>query len=171
MIRRVILIGPPGAGKSTIGKSLANEMGWEFVDSDRRIEEETGRKIAEIFLEEGEQSFRELERKVVLQLVDPDTESAPQVIALGGGAILDPEVYERLMNDPGVIYLEVSISNAAPRVGFNRERPLLLGNPRQQWLSLYEARKPKYEALAKFKFSTDNKKPREVVAEIRSVIE
>lgn len=167
MIDRIILIGPPGAGKSTIGKSLANEMGWNFFDSDREIERSVGRKISEIFLEDGEARFRELESVEVGRLLDLP---GPVVIALGGGAILDPNISQRLERESGVIYLQVSISNAAPRVGFNKERPLLLGNPRQQWLALYEVRKPKYEALAKFKFSTDNRKPREVVNEIRSAL-
>jgi len=69
-----------------------------------------------------------------------------------------------------VVYLEVSISNAAPRVGFNKERPLLLGNPRQQWLALMESRRAIYESLAKLRVSTDNKKPKEVVAEIMDLL-
>lgn len=167
MIERVILIGPPGAGKSTIGKALANDLGRKFFDSDQEIERSSGRKITDIFLEDGEPKFRELESVEVLRLLQM---RGPLVIALGGGAILDPKVFELLNGEPGVIYLEVSISNAAPRVGFNKERPLLLGNPRQQWLSLYETRKPKYEALAKFTFSTDNRKPREVSSEISAVV-
>lgn len=170
MIHRIILIGPPGAGKSTIGKTLASELGWIFLDSDREIERKTGRKISEIFVEDGEAKFRQLESAEVLRLLDREFSITPIVLALGGGAILDPIVYDRLLQEPGVIYLEVSISNAAPRVGFNKERPLLLGNPRQQWLSLFAARKSKYEALAKFRFSTDNRKAREVVADIRSAL-
>ncbi len=159
-------MGPPGAGKSTIGGILASELDVEFLDTDQRIELETNRKIPDIFLEDGEDHFRVIERSVVLSAL----ESAAGVIALGGGSILDPIVFEKLKEHAGVIYLEVSISNAAPRVGFNRERPLLLGNPRQQWLSLMESRRGRYEALAKYRFSTDNKKAREVVAEILEAI-
>lgn len=161
---KLILIGPPGAGKSTIGKLLAKELGLSFTDTDAEIERSSGRKISEIFLEDGELVFREIEKRIVLSVLADGSE----VIALGGGAILDSEVYESLLSEPSVIYLKVSISNAAPRVGFNAERPLLMTNPRQQWLKLFEARRAKYEALAKFGISTDNRKPKEVVNEIIS---
>ena len=161
---KLILIGPPGAGKSTVGKLLAKELGLSFMDTDLEIEKTSGRAIREIFLEDGESGFREIEKSVVLAaLADGDG-----VVALGGGAILDVEVFEVLKREPSVIYLQVSISNAAPRVGFNAERPLLLANPRQQWLKLFESRRDKYEELAKLTVSTDNRKPKEVVGEIVS---
>ena len=153
-----MLIGPPGAGKSSIGKNLAKRMNRGFIDTDEMVEKRSGKKISEIFLEDGEQQFRVLEKESVLEaLQQPDC-----VISLGGGAVLDADTQSILREMNRVVYLEVSISNAAPRIGFNRDRPLLLGNPRQQWLSLMDQRKPIYESLAKYQVSTDNRKVNEV---------
>ena len=162
-----ILIGPPGAGKSSIGRQLAKALNVPFKDTDSLVEERAGKKISDIFLEDGEAAFRKIEREVVLE----ETSSGEGVLALGGGSVLDGEVALKLATmKPIVIYLEVSISNAAPRVGFNKDRPLLAVNPRQQWLNLMEKRKPIYERLCGIKVSTDNKKPNEVVSEIRELV-
>ncbi len=158
----VVLIGPPGAGKSTIGKILAQKMQRDFIDTDHLIEETTGKKIADIFLIDGEVEFRRSERDVVLASIKKEG----YVISLGGGSVLDSEVETALSKMAEVIFLDVSISNAAPRVGFNRERPLLLGNPRQQWISLMEKRRPIYERIATRRISTDNRKAHEVVEEL-----
>ena len=158
----VVLIGPPGAGKSTIGKILAQKMQCDFIDTDHLIEETTGKKIADIFLIDGEVEFRRIERDVVLASIKKEG----YVISLGGGSVLDSEVETALSKMAEVIFLDVSISNAAPRVGFNRERPLLLGNPRQQWISLMEKRRPIYERIATRRISTDNRKAHEVVEEL-----
>lgn len=158
----VVLIGPPGAGKSTIGKILAQRMQRDFIDTDHLIEETTGKKIADIFLTDGEVEFRRIERDVVLASIKKEG----YVISLGGGSVLDSEVETALSKMAEVIFLDVSISNAAPRVGFNRERPLLLGNPRQQWISLMEKRRPIYERIATRRISTDNRKAHEVVEEL-----
>jgi shikimate kinase len=158
----IILIGPPGAGKTSVGKALAKKLSLNFLDSDKVIEEKSGKSISEIFITDGEPAFREMERAAVIDLI----ESQDGVIALGGGSVMDLEVSKRLLPMANVVFLDVSISNAAPRVGFNRDRPLLLGNPRQQWIALMEKRRSTYEALAKARVSTDNKKPVEVVEEI-----
>ena len=158
----IILIGPPGAGKTSVGKALAKKLSLNFLDSDKVVEEKSGKSISEIFITDGEPAFREMERAAVIDLI----ENQDGVIALGGGSVMDIEVSKRLMPMANVVFLDVSISNAAPRVGFNRDRPLLLGNPRQQWIALMEKRRSTYEALSKARVSTDNKKPVEVVEEI-----
>ena len=158
----IILIGPPGAGKTSVGKALAKKLSLNFLDSDKVVEEKSGKSIPEIFITDGEPAFREMERAAVIDLI----ENQDCVIALGGGSVMDLEVSKRLLPMANVVFLDVSISNAAPRVGFNRDRPLLLGNPRQQWIALMEKRRSTYEALAKTRVSTDNKKPVEVVEEI-----
>ena len=158
----IILIGPPGAGKTSVGKALAKKLSLNFLDSDKVVEEKSGKSIPEIFITDGEPAFREMERAAVIDLI----ENQDGVIALGGGSVMDLEVSKRLLPMANVVFLDVSISNAAPRVGFNRDRPLLLGNPRQQWIALMEKRRSTYEALAKARVSTDNKKPVEVVEEI-----
>ncbi len=158
----IILIGPPGAGKTSVGKALARKLSLNFLDSDKVVEEKSGKSIPEIFITDGEPAFRQMEKAVVIDLI----ENQDGVIALGGGSVMDLEVSKRLLPMANVVFLDVSISNAAPRVGFNRDRPLLLGNPRQQWIALMEKRRSTYEALAKTRVSTDNKKPVEVVEEI-----
>jgi shikimate kinase len=158
----IVLMGPPGAGKSTVGKFLAREIGCRLIDTDRLIEERQGRSISEIFLNEGESGFRKIEKEIVLVVLNEQD----CIFALGGGSILDGEIQSRLKSMDEVIFLNVSISNAAPRVGFNKERPLLMGNPRKQWLQLMEQRRGIYEMLAKRTISTDNRKALEVAREI-----
>jgi len=160
---RAVLIGPPGAGKSSVARQLGRILDCQVVDTDSVIEKKSGKTISEIFVEDGETKFREIERQVVLD----EIKNSESVLALGGGSVLNAEVAQSLRdNSVPVIYLEVSISQAAPRVGFNNDRLLLTMNPRQQWLALMEVRRPIYEGLASFKVNTDNRKPAEVAAEI-----
>lgn len=164
---KAVLIGPPGAGKSSVGRQLAKLWDCEIFDSDSEIERVSGKKIADIFTDEGEPAFRLIEREVVLKALKDE----PGVVALGGGSVLDSAVSDFLQaSSIPVLYLEVSISQAAPRVGFNKERPLLAINPRQQWMQLMEKRRGIYEALATRRFNTDNRKPAEVAREIAAVI-
>ena len=141
---------------------MAKKLSFSFLDSDKVIEERSGKSISEIFIADGEPAFRDLEREAVIDLL----ENQRGVIALGGGSVMDPAVSKKLKTMANVVFLDVSISNAAPRVGFNRDRPLLLGNPRQQWIALMEKRRSTYESLSKTRVSTDNKKPIEVAEEI-----
>lgn len=165
-MQSIVLIGPPGAGKSTVAKYLSKELNRPWIDTDQVIEKQTGRQISEIFLTDGEEYFRRLEKEIVLRTLDEED----SVIALGGGSVLDPDVEKKLQDFLEVIFLDVSISNAAPRVGFNKERPLLMGNPRQQWLALMEKRRPIYERISARTVSTDNRKPQEVAREIAQMV-
>ena len=163
MLKKIVLIGPPGAGKSSIGKALAKELNLNFIDSDSEIEKISQKRISEIFIEDGEPAFRLLEVDVVRKvLADFDG-----VISLGGGAPINPEIQEVLQdaNYP-VVFIDVSIAQAATRIGFNKDRPLLLVNPRQQWISLMNDRRPIYEKLASQTISSDNQKPHEVAKQI-----
>lgn len=159
MIKKIVLIGPPGAGKSSIGKALAKEISAAFIDSDSEIERIAGKKISDIFVEEGESAFRKVEVGVVTQIL----ESFEGVIALGGGAPINIAIQEVLTGvDYPVIFIDVSISQAANRIGFNKDRPLLLINPRQQWMNLMSERRPIYEKLATQTVVSDSMKPHEV---------
>lgn len=160
---KIILIGPPGAGKSTVGKALAKKMNCTFADTDRLIEAEVGKKISEIFVESGEEIFRDHEARTVKNSLS----NFDGVLALGGGAPINPESQKLLDETKStIVFLDVSLSQAANRVGFNRERPLLLVNPRQQWQELMNTRRPIYEKLADVKISTDSVKPQEVAEQI-----
>ena len=164
---KVILIGPPGSGKSSVAKSLAKLLGTTHSDTDHLIEQRTEKKISEIFIEDGESKFREIEAEVVTLALASET----GVLSLGGGAILNAITQQELRaNNALIVFLDVSISQAAPRVGFNKDRPLLLINPRQQWLALMEKRRPIYESLAGLFVSTDNKKAIEVSYEIKALL-
>jgi len=164
---RVVLIGPPGAGKSSVGKSLARILEENFVDTDALIAENEQQSISEIFVDKGEPYFREKELEVLLdQLINHDG-----VLSLGGGAPLS-ETAQSAIKESGspVIFLDVSLASAAPRVGFNRDRPLLLGNPRAQWQELMNARRPIYESLAKYCVITDKLSPNEAAAQIVTLL-
>ena len=162
---RLILIGPPGCGKSTVGAALAQKLTIDFIDTDVAIESSYGHKISDIFVDKGEEFFRDLEFKVLGQsLMEEDC-----VLSLGGGAPIAQRAQEILKTAQApIFFLDVSLAVAAPRVGFNRDRPLLLGNPRAQWQSLAETRRPIYESLASFVIKVDAMSVEEVVDAIVS---
>lgn len=158
---RAVLIGPPGAGKSTVGEILARRWGVRVRDTDTDIVAATGQSIADIFLEEGEEFFRALERDAVVRaLAEHDG-----VLALGGGAVLDPATQADLA-DQTVVFLDVSLAEVAPRVGLNTARPLLLGNPRARWQALMDARRAVYSSLATVTVDTDGCTPEEVAERV-----
>jgi shikimate kinase len=142
-----------------VGRALSKELSMPFIDSDSEIEKVAGKTISEIFVDDGEHVFRKMEVEIVSKLLTDFT----GVIALGGGAPITLETQQKLdSSDFPIIFIDVSISQAANRVGFNKDRPLLLINPRQQWLNLMNDRRPIYERLASEIVSSDNKKPVEV---------
>jgi shikimate kinase len=163
MTPRVILIGPPGAGKTSVGKSLARAMAVEFADTDKLIEADQGKSVSQLFVDDGEPYFREIETRVCLDALAISN----GVLSLGGGSVLTPTVAEAIRtNNSEVIFLDVSLSVAAPRIGFNRDRPLLLNNPRQQWQRLMDARRPIYESLSNRTIEVGSRTVNQIVKEI-----
>jgi shikimate kinase len=162
-MKSIVLIGPPGSGKSTVGKALARRLQRSFFDTDSMIEEKAQKKIGEIFVDQGEDEFRKIEF-IVLQEV---LQSTGSVISLGGGAPIKEQSQELIAtSNVFVVYLDISLASAAPRVGFNRDRPLLLGNPRAQWQALNEIRRPIYQSLASVSIKVDEMKVEEIVSQI-----
>ncbi|MHA7133053.1 shikimate kinase [Oerskovia turbata] len=166
----VVLIGPPGSGKSTVAGLLSERLGLPARDTDTDVEVVAGKSVAEIFVEDGEPRFRDLEREAVTQALAVHD----GVLALGGGAVLDEHSQAALeayaAGGGVVVFLDVSLAHAGPRVGFNQARPLLLGNPRAKWQALMEARRPVYERLATLRVVTDARTPRQVAGEIEAAL-
>lgn len=161
---RIVLIGAPGSGKSTVGAALSRKLALDFVDTDQLIEIREGKTITDIFVVDGEPYFRAVELETLKQVLKMNN----VVVSLGGGAPISEQAQQELRSsDSMVIFLDVSLATAAPRVGFNRDRPLLLGNPRAQWQALSDKRRPIYEALADVSIKVDDMS----VDEIASAIE
>ncbi|WP_107083678.1 shikimate kinase [Streptomyces viridochromogenes] len=153
----VVLVGPMGVGKSTVGQLLAERLGVVYRDTDDDIVAEQGRSIAEIFVDEGESAFRAIEKQAVRRaLAEHDG-----VLALGGGAILDEDT-RALLAGQRVAYLSMDVEEAVKRTGLNAARPLLAVNPRKQWRELMEARRHLYEGVATAVVATDGRTPEEV---------
>ena len=167
MAPRIILIGPMGSGKTTIGKSLAQKLSLEFRDTDSVIERREQKTVSQIFIEDGEDAFRAIEREVLKE----ELQGSDTVLALGGGAPISAEAQSALQaSDSHVVYLDISLANVAPRIGFNRDRPLLLNNPRGQWQTLMEARRPIYESVADTVVDVNKRSQSEIVAQILEVL-
>ncbi|MFI8220832.1 shikimate kinase [Streptomyces sp. NPDC085932] len=153
----VVLVGPMGVGKSTVGRLLAERLGVAYRDTDDDIVAAQGRTIAEIFVDEGEDAFRTVEKAAVHKaLAEHDG-----VLALGGGAILDAGT-RALLAGQRVAYLSMDVEEAVKRTGLNAARPLLAVNPRKQWRELMEARRHLYEEVATVVVATDGRTPEEV---------
>ncbi|MFE0461066.1 shikimate kinase [Kitasatospora sp. NPDC058965] len=162
----VVLVGPPGAGKSTVGRLLAERLGVGFRDTDADIEERAGKPIPEIFIQDGEPHFRELERRAVAEALA----GHPGVLALGGGAVMAEATREELRGRP-VVFLEVAQADAVRRVGLDAPRPLLAVNPRQQWRELMERRRPLYLEVASAVVDTEGRTPEQVAEAVLESLE
>ena len=157
----VVLVGPPGSGKTSTAAALAERIGVAARDTDADVEAVAGSTVGDLFVEHGEEHFRDLERAAVAVAL----EEHDGVLAVGGGAVLDASTRRRLAGRT-VVFLDVGIKDAASRIGLNRDRPLLLGNPRAQWIRLMEQRRPVYEEVATLTVQTDGRTPGQVAAEI-----
>lgn len=160
-----VLVGAPGAGKSTVGRVLAGVLGVGYRDTDRDIEDSAGKSVSDIFIDEGEDHFRDLETAAVAAaLADHDG-----VLALGGGAILDAGTRARLAGHR-VIWLRIDLPSAAKRVGLARDRPLLAMNPRAHLRELLAARAPLYAEVASHTVETSDYSVAVIVDQLRAML-
>ena len=161
-----ILIGPPGAGKTTVGALLADRLGVAYLDTDVSVEAVAGKSVADIFVEDGEPVFRKLEHEAVAAALG----GHDGVVGLGGGAVLDERTQVLLAGRP-VVYLETGFPELAKRVGLDRARPLLIGiNPRAQLKTLLDQRRPVYAGLARITVTTDGREPDQIADEIAALL-
>ena len=165
MSPRVVLVGPPGAGKSTVGRMVAELLGLSFRDTDEDVESMTGKSVADVFLEDGEPAFRAAEAVAVADaLVDSEG-----VLAVGGGAVLDPDT-RALLAGHQVVLLDVGLADAVRRVGLGRDRPVLALNPRAILRQLLEERAPLYAEVATCTVSTDDRSPEQVARAVMDAL-
>ncbi|MER8184348.1 shikimate kinase [Kitasatospora sp. NPDC094015] len=162
----VVLVGPPGAGKTTVGRLLADRLGVPFRDTDADIEALAGKPIPEIFVDEGEPHFRELEQRAVRAAV----EGHAGVLALGGGAVMAEATREVLAGLP-VVFLDVALGDAVKRVGLDAPRPLLAINPRARWRELMDVRRPVYLAVSTVTVDTEGRTAEQVAGAVLEALE
>jgi shikimate kinase len=162
----VVLVGPPGSGKSTVGAALAARLGVGYRDTDADIVATEGKPIADIFLDDGEPRFRDLEAAAVRAALAGHT----GVLALGGGAVLREETRALLVDHP-VAFLDVGLHDAVKRVGLDAPRPLLIGSPRARWRELMEQRRPLYTEVARTVVATDGLTPDQVAEAVLNALE
>jgi shikimate kinase len=160
-----VFVGPPGAGKTTVGQTVAALLGVSFTDTDVLIEAAAGKPIPEIFFDDGEEHFRELERTAIAESLG----TYDGVLALGGGAILN-ESTRAALAEHTVVFLSVELSDAVKRVGLGAGRPLLAINPRATLKYLMEQRRPLYAAVATHTIRTDARTPQEIAEELATLL-
>jgi shikimate kinase len=158
MSPRIVLVGVPGSGKTTVGELLAERLGVEFRDTDQDIEVAQGRSISDIFIDSGEPAFRALEKQAVALALDEHA----GVLSLGGGAVLDSDTRALLKVHP-TVWLQVSAGKGAHRVGLDVPRPVLLGTVRGRLSALLTERGPLYEEVSSTTINTDSIEPVAVV--------
>ncbi|ASY35913.1 MULTISPECIES: shikimate kinase [unclassified Streptomyces] len=163
---RLVLVGPMGVGKSTIGHLVAERLGLVYRDTDDDIVTAEGREISDIFVDDGEEHFRALERAAVRTALAEHE----GVLALGGGAVLDAGT-RALLRDHPVVFLTMDIDEAVRRTGLATARPLLAVNPRRTWRELMEARRPLYTEVARATVATDDRTPEEVALAVLDALE
>lgn len=161
----VILIGPPGSGKSTVGPLLAALLGVDFAETDGLIAQRTGKPVADVFIEDGEEAFRELERRAVAEVIGTQR----GVVALGGGAVLGEAITKLLAGRP-VVYLETGFPAVARRSGLEGPHPPIPGNPRGRLRQLLEERRGRYQDLAWLTVPTDDLEPGQIAEQIAAAI-
>ena len=162
----IVLVGPMGVGKSTVGQLLAERLGVGYRDTDDDIVAEQGRTIAEIFFDEGDPAFRAIEKRAVRTALAEHT----GVLALGGGSVLDADTRAALVG-LRVVYLSMDVEEAVRRTGLNTARPLLAVNPRRQWRELMDARRHLYTEVAHAVVPTDHRTPEEVTQAVLDATE
>jgi shikimate kinase len=156
-----VLIGPPGAGKTAVGPLLAELLGTSFRDTDADVVAAAGRPVSDIFIEQGERAFRQLECEAAARAL----REHEGVLALGSGAVLDPGLQQRLEGLP-VVYLAADFGTVARRLGLDRPRVVVPGNPRGRLRAMLEERRPLYERLATVTVATDDGDPDELAEQI-----
>jgi shikimate kinase len=167
----IVLIGPPASGKSSVGALLAAGLSLPLVDTDDLVVKAAGKPVGDIFIEDGESTFREHERAAVARGLD-GLGTGGGILALGSGAVLDPDV--RRMVEKGkktVVYLAANFGTVAKRTGFDKPRVVIPGNPRGRLRTMLDERRPVYESLAALTVSTDDLLPEEVAADLLKRLE
>jgi shikimate kinase len=163
MVDRLILIGMMGAGKTTVGKVLAQRLGWEYLDSDAQVMADTGRTVPELFVEQGEVAFRAEEERVLTEALSGDR---PVVVSAAGGVVLSPANRARLARSGTVVWLRADPKVLAGRVGDGSGRPLLGDDPAAALVTLDRVRRPLYESVADLVVDVDHLATDEVVERV-----